>query len=178
VHARRSGRSLCGHGRSNHPGAPLFGFDVWREVFAEGGLAGEGGREGGREGGIASSRSSVLCTCFCHYYIQVDPFGHSSTQASLLSGRYVLFLPSTLYPFLNLTLPPSLPPSLPSFSVGFEALYFGRVDYQDMILRKKRQQLKFMLTYPSLSLPPFLPPSPLSVWVLRLFTSVASIIKT
>ena len=42
---------------------------------------------------------------------QLDPFGHSATQASLLSSK-----------------------------VGFDALYFGRIDYQDMQRRHDEQQ--------------------------------------
>lgn len=38
---------------------------------------------------------------------QIDPFGHSATQASLLSA-----------------------------DAGFDALYFGRIDYQDLNLRR------------------------------------------
>jgi alpha-mannosidase len=41
---------------------------------------------------------------------QLDPFGHSQTQASLMTAR-----------------------------AGFDALYFGRIDYQDMALRKQTQ---------------------------------------
>jgi alpha-mannosidase len=42
---------------------------------------------------------------------QLDPFGHSATQASLLTAR-----------------------------VGFDALYFGRIDYQDLQLRKLQRE--------------------------------------
>jgi alpha-mannosidase len=42
---------------------------------------------------------------------QIDPFGHSSTQASLLS-----------------------------WAAGFDALYFGRIDYQDREIRKETQE--------------------------------------
>jgi alpha-mannosidase len=42
---------------------------------------------------------------------QIDPFGHSSTQASLLS-----------------------------WGAGFDALYFGRIDYQDRLLRQASQE--------------------------------------
>ena len=42
---------------------------------------------------------------------QIDPFGHSSTQASLLS-----------------------------WGAGFDALFFGRIDYQDRELRQKNAQ--------------------------------------
>ncbi|CAB9508715.1 Lysosomal alpha-mannosidase [Seminavis robusta] len=42
---------------------------------------------------------------------QLDPFGHSATQSSLLSAK-----------------------------TGFDALYFGRIDYQDLDIRKKTQQ--------------------------------------
>ncbi len=42
---------------------------------------------------------------------QIDPFGHSATQASLLSAE-----------------------------VGFDALYFGRIDYQDLLLRQTSSQ--------------------------------------
>ena len=42
---------------------------------------------------------------------QLDPFGHSATQASLLSAK-----------------------------VGFDALYFGRVDYQDLELRRRTRE--------------------------------------
>lgn len=42
---------------------------------------------------------------------QLDPFGHSSTQASLLSSK-----------------------------VGFDSLYFGRIDYQDLDLRREQQE--------------------------------------
>lgn len=42
---------------------------------------------------------------------QLDPFGHSATQASLLSSK-----------------------------AGFDALYFGRIDYQDMRRRHDEQQ--------------------------------------
>lgn len=41
---------------------------------------------------------------------QLDPFGHAASQASLFTAR-----------------------------TGFDALYFGRIDYQDLALRKKRQ---------------------------------------
>ena len=42
---------------------------------------------------------------------QLDPFGHSATQASLLTSK-----------------------------VGFDALYFGRIDYQDLQLRRLTQE--------------------------------------
>lgn len=42
---------------------------------------------------------------------QLDPFGHSATQASLLTAQ-----------------------------VGFDALYFGRIDYQDMKIRHATQE--------------------------------------
>jgi alpha-mannosidase len=42
---------------------------------------------------------------------QLDPFGHSSTQASLMTSR-----------------------------MGFDALYFGRIDYQDLQLRQLEQE--------------------------------------
>eukprot|EP00520_Triparma_pacifica_P000419 CAMPEP_0118651598 /NCGR_PEP_ID=MMETSP0785-20121206/10870_1 /TAXON_ID=91992 /ORGANISM="Bolidomonas pacifica, Strain CCMP 1866" /LENGTH=1069 /DNA_ID=CAMNT_0006544059 /DNA_START=1283 /DNA_END=4492 /DNA_ORIENTATION=+ len=44
---------------------------------------------------------------------QIDPFGHSSTQASLLSAE-----------------------------AGFDALYFGRIDYQDLELRRDEQRVE------------------------------------
>jgi alpha-mannosidase len=44
---------------------------------------------------------------------QIDPFGHSSTQASLLSAE-----------------------------AGFDALYFGRIDYQDLQLRRDSQRVE------------------------------------
>ena len=44
---------------------------------------------------------------------QVDPFGHSATQAGLLGA-----------------------------AVGFDALFFGRADYQDMDVRKAGKQLE------------------------------------
>eukprot|EP00591_Stephanopyxis_turris_P017428 CAMPEP_0195539222 /NCGR_PEP_ID=MMETSP0794_2-20130614/49941_1 /TAXON_ID=515487 /ORGANISM="Stephanopyxis turris, Strain CCMP 815" /LENGTH=1047 /DNA_ID=CAMNT_0040673245 /DNA_START=100 /DNA_END=3243 /DNA_ORIENTATION=+ len=46
---------------------------------------------------------------------QIDPFGHSATQASLLSAE-----------------------------AGFDALYFGRIDYQDLTIRKKTSQCEGM----------------------------------
>lgn len=46
---------------------------------------------------------------------QIDPFGHSSTQASLLSA-----------------------------DAGFEALYFARMDYQDRQLRYNKSDLEFV----------------------------------
>lgn len=42
---------------------------------------------------------------------QLDPFGHSATQASLLTAQ-----------------------------LGFDALYFGRIDYQDLELRRATQE--------------------------------------
>ena len=51
-----------------------------------------------------------------------DPFGHSATQAALLSGE-----------------------------VGFEALFFGRIDYQDYNQRAKTKTLEWVWnTSPSL----------------------------
>lgn len=44
---------------------------------------------------------------------QIDPFGHSSTQASLLSA-----------------------------DAGFDALYFGRIDYQDLSLRRDSRRVE------------------------------------
>jgi hypothetical protein len=41
---------------------------------------------------------------------QLDPFGHSATQASLMTSK-----------------------------LGFDALYFGRIDYQDLVVRKLQQ---------------------------------------
>jgi alpha-mannosidase len=41
---------------------------------------------------------------------QLDPFGHSATQASLMTSK-----------------------------MGFDALYFGRIDYQDLVVRKLQQ---------------------------------------
>ncbi|KAE8894045.1 putative alpha-mannosidase [Phytophthora fragariae] len=46
---------------------------------------------------------------------QIDPFGHSATQGSLLSQ-----------------------------GVGFDALYFARIDYQDYANRKKNKDLEFI----------------------------------
>lgn len=46
---------------------------------------------------------------------QIDPFGHSSTQGSLLSA-----------------------------GVGFDALYFARIDYQDYDSRKATKDLEFI----------------------------------
>ena len=46
---------------------------------------------------------------------QIDPFGHSSTQASLLSG-----------------------------ALGFDALFFGRIDHQDHDYRIARKDLEFV----------------------------------
>lgn len=46
---------------------------------------------------------------------QIDPFGHSATQAALLSAE-----------------------------VGFEGLFFGRIDYQDLELRKKTKSAEFI----------------------------------
>mmetsp|Transcript_29052 Transcript_29052/g.54827 ORF Transcript_29052/g.54827 Transcript_29052/m.54827 type:complete len:1069 (-) Transcript_29052:93-3299(-) len=44
---------------------------------------------------------------------QIDPFGHSATQASLLSA-----------------------------DAGFDALYFGRIDYQDLNLRREERRVE------------------------------------
>lgn len=46
---------------------------------------------------------------------QIDPFGHSATQASLLSAE-----------------------------VGFDALFFGRIDYQDRIERRANKSLEMI----------------------------------
>lgn len=46
---------------------------------------------------------------------QLDPFGHSSTQASLLTA-----------------------------ALGFDALFFGRIDYQDFAIRQKDHRLEFI----------------------------------
>ena len=46
---------------------------------------------------------------------QIDPFGHSATQAALLSAE-----------------------------VGFEALFFGRIDYQDYDIRSKQKRLEWI----------------------------------
>jgi alpha-mannosidase len=46
---------------------------------------------------------------------QIDPFGHSATQASLLSAE-----------------------------VGFEGLFFARIDYQDLAIRTANSNLEFM----------------------------------
>ncbi len=46
---------------------------------------------------------------------QLDPFGHSSTHASLLSAE-----------------------------AGMDALFFGRIDYQDLELRKREQRAEFV----------------------------------
>jgi alpha-mannosidase len=46
---------------------------------------------------------------------QLDPFGHSATQAALLSAE-----------------------------TGFNALFFGRIDYQDLDARKKNQSCEFV----------------------------------
>jgi alpha-mannosidase len=54
---------------------------------------------------------------------QIDPFGHSATQAALLSSE-----------------------------VGFDSLFFGRIDYQDHKLRKAARELEFIWR-PSPSLP-------------------------
>ena len=46
---------------------------------------------------------------------QIDPFGHSATQASLLSAE-----------------------------IGFDALFFGRIDYQEHNQRASKQELEFI----------------------------------
>jgi len=46
---------------------------------------------------------------------QLDPFGHSATQASLLSSE-----------------------------VGFQGLFFGRIDYQDLALRQQHKEAEFV----------------------------------
>ncbi|CAE7688933.1 unnamed protein product [Symbiodinium pilosum] len=46
---------------------------------------------------------------------QLDPFGHSATQAALLSAE-----------------------------VGFQGLFFGRIDYQDLALRKDKKEAEFI----------------------------------
>ncbi|KAK9810259.1 hypothetical protein WJX72_007477 [[Myrmecia] bisecta] len=46
---------------------------------------------------------------------QIDPFGHSATQASLMAGV-----------------------------LGFDALFFGRADYQDMDIRKPKKQMELL----------------------------------
>ena len=46
---------------------------------------------------------------------QIDPFGHSATQAALLSAE-----------------------------VGFEALFFGRIDYQDYDVRARSKRLEWL----------------------------------
>ena len=46
---------------------------------------------------------------------QIDPFGHSATQAALLSAE-----------------------------AGFDGLFFGRIDYQDLALRTKAQAAEFI----------------------------------
>ena len=46
---------------------------------------------------------------------QIDPFGHSATQAALLSG-----------------------------ALGFDALFFGRIDHQDHDLRMANRQMEFL----------------------------------
>jgi len=46
---------------------------------------------------------------------QIDPFGHSNTHASLMSS-----------------------------DVGFDSLFFGRIDFQDMIYRKGNRTLEFI----------------------------------
>lgn len=46
---------------------------------------------------------------------QLDPFGHSATQASLLSAE-----------------------------VGFQGLFFGRIDYQDLELRQQQRSAEFV----------------------------------
>ncbi len=46
---------------------------------------------------------------------QIDPFGHSSTQAALLSA-----------------------------GVGFDSLFFARIDYEDRRLRKASRSMQFV----------------------------------
>ncbi|KAL6744840.1 hypothetical protein V8C86DRAFT_268715 [Haematococcus lacustris] len=46
---------------------------------------------------------------------QIDPFGHSATQASLLAG-----------------------------ALGFDALFFGRADYQDMDIRRAQHAMELV----------------------------------
>ncbi|CAE7840742.1 unnamed protein product [Symbiodinium sp. CCMP2592] len=46
---------------------------------------------------------------------QLDPFGHSATQAALLSAE-----------------------------VGFQGLFFGRIDYQDLELRREKKEAEFI----------------------------------
>jgi hypothetical protein len=50
------------------------------------------------------------------YYIYqlIDPFGHANTQASLFA------------------------------QMGFDAFFFGRIDYHDHIIRSENQQLEFV----------------------------------
>jgi alpha-mannosidase len=47
---------------------------------------------------------------------QIDPFGHSATQAALLSGE-----------------------------VGFDGLFFGRIDYQDHDIRIAHKELEMIV---------------------------------
>ena len=49
---------------------------------------------------------------------QIDPFGHSSTQAALLSAK-----------------------------VGFEGLFFGRIDYKDHDARIARKDMELSLIH-------------------------------
>jgi len=66
---------------------------------------------------------------------QLDPFGHSATQAALLSAE-----------------------------TGFDALFFGRIDYQDRTLRQNESRLEFVWNAsPSLG-------SSASVWTSSYYT--------
>jgi hypothetical protein len=68
----------------------------------------------------------------------IDPFGHSSTQAEIFA-KMGLFLLSTCR-FLIF-----------DNSSGFDAFFLGRIDYQDLNLRKQNKQLQ-MIWRPSPSM--------------------------
>ncbi|KAL0464040.1 UNVERIFIED_CONTAM: putative alpha-mannosidase [Sesamum latifolium] len=74
---------------------------------------------------------------------QIDPFGHSAVQAYLLGQRYC-------YESILGSNPDHFPYTCPSLFnypstnilVGFDALFFGRIDYQDRAKRRDEKRLE------------------------------------
>lgn len=72
---------------------------------------------------------------------QIDPFGHSAVQAYLLGAEVYMFLQIFVCEEAKYWKPLIHSPFLLA-QVGFDSLFFGRIDYQDRAKRKDEKSLE------------------------------------